>query len=174
MIRATPTESDLVAAIWIRRKRLFTGKMGWFTWLGIACALATGVLLIVLGPEYGIDVSTGYWLLGIYSWVWIVVGLIFLMTPIKVKRIFKRLRLAETSYTIDWDQEKLVTEDKHSKSSLPWNEFTSWFEDKQIFMIYRCGIIPRFIPKRILNEQQLQELRGILLHKIGPQGVTRK
>ena len=105
MIAVKPTESDLIAAIWIRRKRLFTGKIGLFTWLGIACSLVTGVLLIVLGPMYGIGTSIGYWFLGTYVYVMSMIGLIFLLTPVRVKRIFKRAKLEELSYTLDWNDE---------------------------------------------------------------------
>ena len=68
----------------------------------------------------------------------------------------------------------MVTESKNSKTSLPWQEFTRWFEDQKIFMLYRRGIITTFVPKRVLNEEQLKDLRRVLVQRIGPQGVVRK
>lgn len=174
MVSVSWQEGDLIAAIWMRRKRLFTGKIGWFTWTGIVCALLTCFLMIMLGPEYGLDASIGYWFLGFYVWIWVVVGSIFLLTPVKVKRLYKKLRLAEKPYSLDWDRETLRWEDQNTKSEWPWQEYTRWFEDKRIFMLLRRNVIPMFIPKRILNDKQLAELRNIFIEKIGPEGATRK
>jgi hypothetical protein len=174
VITVTPQESDLLAAIWMRRKRMFMGKMGLLIWFGAAGVVLGCILIIVYGPKSGLNVSIGYWILGIYAWVWVLIGFTFLLTPIKVRRLYKKLKLAEMPYTLDWDDENLIMESAHSKTFMPWQEYTVWLEDKRLIVLYRRGVLPKYIPKRILNEKQSHELYSILLEKIGPKGVIRK
>lgn len=153
MITVIPQESDLSAAIWMRRKRLFTGKMGLLIWSGIASVVLGCVLIIAFAPESGIDASFGYWVLGIYVGLWVIVGITALLTPLKVRRLYRKVKMAEMSYTLDWDHENLTTETAHSRTSMPWREYTRWLEDKRIFVLYRRGLVPAYIPKRVFNEK---------------------
>jgi hypothetical protein len=174
VITVIPQESDLSAAIWMRRKRLFTGKMGLLIWSGIASVVLGCVLIIAFAPESGIDANFGYWVLGIYVGLWVIVGITALLTPLKVRRLYKKLKLAELPYTLDWDNEHLIMESAHSKTTMPWQEYTVWLEDERLIVLYRRGVLPKYIPKRILNEKQLYELHSILLETIGQKAVIRK
>jgi len=174
MITVTPQEEDIVAAIWMRRKRLYAGKMGMLVWGGVAMGLATGVVEAIFGPRYGIPSSIGYSILGFYVFLWALIGLHYALTPIRVRRIYKKFKLAERPYTLEWDEEKLVTEDKNSKSSMPWKDFTRWFEDRRIFMLNFQHIRVTFVPKRVfVDAASLDAFRRLLQEKVGPQGVTR-
>jgi hypothetical protein len=175
MITVTPQEEDILAAVWMRRKRLFTGKMGLLLWSGVASVLLIGGALIIVGPRYGIVLEPVYWLLGVYGSVWALAGLHWALTPIRVKRLYKKLKLADRPYTLAWDDEKFMTEDRNTRSVRPWTDFTRWYEDRRIFMLYFQHIRVTFVPKRVFTDTaSLEHFRRLLQEKIGPEGVTRK
>ncbi len=57
--------------------------------------------------------------------------------------------------------------------TLEWTAFTNWFEGKQSFVLL-IGYLFRAIPKRLLSEPEIEQLRSLLQQKIGPEGVARK
>ena len=174
MITVTPQEEDITAVIWLKRKLLFTGKSGLRIWFGAAGPFIGFGLIIIFGSELPLPVSIGYWAIGIYLGLWLLAGLSCLLTPIQVKRIYKKHNVSEMTYSLEWDHENLISGGANFRTLRPWREYSRWLETKRIFALYKSDEAPVYIPKRVLNEKQLQELRGILLEAIGRKGVTRK
>ena len=173
MITITPQPEDAMALIWARRRKLFTGKMGLLMWSGPVLVLFMGGGMVVFGPQYGIPAEVGYWVLGFFAWLWSMLGLSFALTPWIVRRRFRKFKLSEQTYTIDWDDAQLTQQSKNTRSEVPWPQFTSWSEDKQIIVLKFNQFRIIYIPKRVLDAAALRELRHLLEAKIGPMGETR-
>ncbi len=174
MLTIMPQVEDAMAIIWMRRRKLYTGKVGFFMWGGPIVAIASGAWLLMFGPEYGLPADFGYWLIGLYVWVWILIGLNFALEPWTVRRRFKKFNLAERSYSIDWDDAQVTQQDKNTKSEFPWMQFTGWREDKKLIVLTFDRIRTIYIPKRVFSEVSLQDFRRLLEVKVGPAGATRK
>lgn len=174
MITITPQPEDAMAIIWARRRKLFTGKIGLLIWSGPVLAVLLGGGVVVFGPQYGIPADDGYWMLGFFAWLWAMMGLSYASTPWLVRRRFRKFNLAEQSYTIDWDDARLTQQNKNTKSEIPWPQFTAWTEDKKIIVLKFDQFRTIYIPKRVLDDAGLRDIRRVLESKIGPMGETRK
>lgn|SRR5487761_60994 len=175
MITVTPKEEDILAYIRLRRRWLFTSRTAIFiTWLPMAIVVLFALWLIIFGQHYGAPSEYGYWILGLFAWIWLLLGINYVLAAKVARRIFKRHKFAERPYTLEWNGEKLLKEEAISKSAIPWADFTKWAEDKRIFMLYLHGAPVVFVPKRIFSETTLQDFRHLLQTKIGPRGVKRK
>ncbi len=178
MIEFTIQEQDIVASIRMRRKRLRAGIAGIFLfWIPMAITLMSGVFgvwLIILGPYHELSTGTGYWFLGFFAYFIILIGLGYALTPVFARRIYNKIGFATIPVKLDWDYEKMVTEDRYAKSSVPWKDFDRWYENHQLFMLYYRKLVPRIIPKRILSETQIADIRRHLQEQVGPQGIMRK
>lgn len=155
-----------MAIIWMRRRKLYSGKTGLLIWSGVVVTIATGGGLVLFGPNYGIPTSPGYWLLGIYAWVWAVIGLSYAITPWAIRRRFKKFNISGRAYTIDWDDEKLTQQDKNTKGEFPWGQLTSWREDKKLIVLIFERIRAVHIPKRALDGETLKGLQSLLKTKV--------
>ncbi|HEY1773707.1 MAG TPA: YcxB family protein [Gammaproteobacteria bacterium] len=171
MLTITPQSEDAMALIWMRRRKIFTGKVGVLIWLGAICAVGTGGALVLFGPDYGIPASYGYWMLGLYGWVWAVAIISAAFTPWVVRRRFEKFKLAGQSYTIDWDDSRLTQQSSNTKSDFPWGQFTSWSEDKKLIVLVFEQIRKLYIPKRVFDASGLKDFQHLLETKIGPMGV---
>lgn len=175
MITITPQPEDAMAIIWARRRKLFySGKKGLLLWSGPVIATLLGVAMLVYGPQYGIPAEDAYWMLGFFAWLWVMLGLSFALTPWLVKRRFKKFNMSEHSYSIDWDDARLTQRSKNTTSEIPWPQFTTWSEDKKIIVLKFDQFRTIYIPKRVLDDAGLHDIRRVLESKIGPMEETRK
>lgn len=135
--------------------------------------LLFGFWLLIFGPDYGAPSSAGYWCFGYLIFIFVLVGFMHWRTPARVRRFYKKLDFANISTKVNWDDTKLVTEDKYIKSTMPWKDFSRGYENRHGFMLYYRKLVPKFIPKQILRKARIADIRHHLQEQVGPQGVTR-
>lgn len=177
MIEYNIQKKDLIASIRMRRKRMRTGVVGifWF-WFPMLIALSCGICglwLVIMGPWRALSSGFGYWLLGFFAYFLTMLGLVYVLTPIGVMLRYNKIGFASISIKLDWNDENMITEDKYQRSSIPWQDFSRWYENEQLFMLYFRKLVPRIIPKRILSEAQAADIRQHLQEQVGPHGATR-
>tara|TARA_Y100000815_G_C13161492_1_gene431852 strand:- start:198 stop:728 length:531 start_codon:yes stop_codon:yes gene_type:complete len=87
-------------------------------------------------------------------------------------RFFKldRLEGKALSYRISEDDIFMCGPDAESK--VKWTHFNRWMEGRSLFVMM-AGRLMYMVPKDRLGDR-VEDLRGLLTEKIGPQGKTRK
>jgi hypothetical protein len=103
------------------------------------------------------------------NWMTLLCGAYLLSCPLilrqTAKRRFRRTRSGAGDCTIDFDENLIRTQGPHSKSEIEWKAIQSYSEDKRVFLLYLAPGKFIVVPTRVCAEEQISELRTILLQK---------
>jgi hypothetical protein len=105
----------------------------------------------------------------------IICGIVLLCCPIylhfQLKRCYKRTRTASEGCHLALEEQSIQVEGEFSKGELSWKAILSFREGAEVFLLYLAPakFIP--IPKRVCSQEQIGELRNLLLSKVQPATV---
>jgi hypothetical protein len=97
-------------------------------------------------------------------------GLILVLCPVylhlQMRRCYNRTRSDPGQCAVGFDEDSLQVSGVNSKSELNWKAIHTFRENRKVFLLYLAPARFIAIPKRVFSEEQIEELRSLLLRKI--------
>ena len=84
---------------------------------------------------------------------------IVLLNAITAKRLHAGLGKVHQDLTLGWDDEGLAFNSAFASAKYPWHLIETWSETRSLFVAFLSSYAPLFIPKRVLNEEEMSDLR---------------
>ena len=129
--------------------------------------VAEGLLGCVLRWNIGLCVFLlvfGGYLISSVSFFW----------PRRMKREFAQYPDHLAEKTVEFDEEKIVTQTSHGKSETDWKRFGRYLETDKLFVLFAR---PRFlfvVPKRVVPPNELDQFQELLRRKLPNQNPRPK
>ena len=141
-------------------------------------ALTSGCLLygayLALQQDWiGVTGLGGWFFLGVALIVWMYVGDRWLL-PSSARRQLARSSGLGEEVVASWDSDRIMFEGRHGQSRWPWGDFYRWQESPSGVLLWQGDRIYVYLPKRVLTDDQISELRSILTSVLGEPGRRRK
>jgi hypothetical protein len=156
------TEADIVAGndLWrraqVRPRRLVTVMIVlWllYTGLAILCTDRTPSDIILSMLICGATV------LAVFV---VVFALARWQSPRLSVKYFRASRAAQQETQLSWTDDKVRFEQSDAYQDWPWSDAKQWAENGTVLVLLQTGPIFRALPKRVLSEQQLADIRACL------------
>lgn len=127
-------------------------------------SLILGTLILVILLWYiGFDEVAAGMIGGVLGGVigyWILRTLIF---PWKARKIFDQQKSLHESGEFSWSEEGLSVKAETASSLTPWNNYSRWRENNDVFNLYHSDAIFQIFPKRLFsNVEEEMEFRMYL------------
>jgi len=151
-IQGTFTEEDYLNANKLHRRYSKTWR-----WLYIALILELCLLLFLA-------FYTQRWtpvIIGVILAL-LLIGLYMVYLPYRLRKIFKQQKELHRPYTITIDEAGTHFKNEMGEANRPWNIFLKWKEDDNIIILYHSDLLFSMLPKRYLNDESIQFIRGQL------------
>jgi hypothetical protein len=110
------------------------------------------------------------------GWIWLAISaslgiLMYAVPPIQIRRELRRRPDLQQEVVLLLSPEGIEVRFATGKSQLQWRAYSKYKETAHLFVLTASSSGSRFIPKRVMSPQQLEELRGLLRAQI-PSKVT--
>jgi hypothetical protein len=110
--------------------------------------------------------------LALIGWMWLAVsaaiGLASYEIPrLRVRRSFRNTPSAQNEICFKLSLDGTEVLFAMGKSQREWRAYTSYKENASFFLLYLSPAQYSWIPKRAMSAQQIEELRGLLIDRIG-------
>ncbi|KAA3643040.1 MAG: YcxB family protein [Chloroflexi bacterium] len=130
---------------------------------GFGIVLAIGaVLTLLLANDQGLEILLYGLIFGAGSYI---LGRIIFI-PNRAKRIFKQQKELQAPIEMEFTESAFSAVNEFGASSHPWNTFTRWLENKDVFLLYHSDTLYSIIPKRMLTTEQSDLVRQYLKENI--------
>ncbi|MGA3082507.1 MAG: YcxB family protein [Terracidiphilus sp.] len=100
----------------------------------------------------------------------IICGILLVCCPIylqiRLKSCYKRTRSGSDGCQLTFDEESIGVEGQYSKGEMEWKAIHFFREDESVFLLYLALAKFIAIPKRVCSEEQIGELRSLLIQKV--------
>jgi hypothetical protein len=111
------------------------------------------------------------------GWIWLAISavlgvVVYALPPIQIRRDLRRRPDLQGEIVLRFSPEGIELTFPTGKSQLQWRAYTKYKETAHLFVL-TASSGSRFIPKRVMSPQQLEEMRGLLRTQI-PSKVTTK
>jgi hypothetical protein len=131
----------------------------------LAGMVAVGIYLV------GHDLAEG-------GWLWLAISaalgfVVYALPPIQIHRELQRRPDLQGEIVLLLIPAGIEVTFATGKSQLQWRAYTKFRETPHLFVLTASASGSRFIPKRVMSSQQMEELRGLLRAQI-PSKVTTK
>jgi hypothetical protein len=112
------------------------------------------------------------------GWVWLAASallgmVVYAVPPIQIRRELRRRPDLQGEIVLLLSPAGIEVTFATGKSQLQWRAYSKYRETAHLFVLTASPNGSRFIPKRVMSRQQLEELRGLLRAQI-PSKVTTK
>lgn len=112
------------------------------------------------------------------GWFWLAVSaslgiVVYAVPPIQIRRELRRRPDLQGEIVLLLGPEGIEVTFATGKSQVQWRAYTKYKETAHLFVLTASSSGSRFIPKKVMSPQQLEELRGLLRAQI-PSKVTTK
>lgn len=92
----------------------------------------------------------------------------FIRLPYRARRIYRQQKLLQITRTIRINPDSLETKSELGSSTVPWNMFAHWKENKKLILVYQSDVLFHMFPKRVFtSESDYNEFRNILTKHLG-------
>jgi hypothetical protein len=85
-----------------------------------------------------------------------------------MKRCYKRTRSDNSECKLTFGEEHIGIEGLHTRGEMDWGAVKSFRENEKILLLYTAPALFVPIPKHVCTEEQVTELRSLLLRKVMP------
>ncbi len=85
-----------------------------------------------------------------------------------------RSKSLQDDIAITWDADRIRFESGHGEARWPWDELYQWQESRGGLLLWTGSQIYHYLPKRVLTDDQISELRANLTRALGKPGKRRK
>jgi hypothetical protein len=96
------------------------------------------------------------------------------ITPRSVRRALARDKHLQGEMIVSWGAEAIQIQTEYGQTRWPWGDFARWQESKGGLLLWQGSQVYNYLPKRVLSDDQLADLRAHLTAALGPQGKRRK
>ena len=138
--------------------------------LGLLLSIALAILMIVVKEE-GTYPEIFFYVIGL-------IFLIFLLRPLtyipRVRAIWNTKMKIPKEFSWEFTSEQLVYTSKFGQLIYSWNIFYRISEQKNSFSFFVSLAEYYVIPKRVLDEEQIKNLRSLIQLSVNPQLVKIK
>jgi len=112
------------------------------------------------------------------GWIWLAVSamlgvVVYALPSIQIRRELRRRPDLRGEIVLRLSPAGVEVTFATGKSQLQWRAYTKYKETAHLFVLHASSAGSRFIPKRVMSPQQVDELRGWLRTQI-PSKVTAK
>jgi len=112
------------------------------------------------------------------GWVWLAITallgiVVYAVPPIRIRRELRRIPDLQGEIVLVLSPEGIESRFTTGRSQLQWRAYTKYKETAHMFVLNTPSSGSKFIPKRVMSPQQLEELRGLLRAQI-PSRVTKQ
>lgn len=121
----------------------------------------------------GVTSLAGWLFLGIALIAWTYLGNRWLL-PGSVRKQLARSNGLQGEIVASWNPDRIILNTKHGQSKWPWRDFYRWQESSGGVLLWQSDRIYSYLPKRVLTEDQISEVRSILTKVLGKPGARRK
>ena len=80
--------------------------------------------------------------------------------PAVARRVFRQQQQLNEKTDLAWNADGLRVRTPNLDGRTPWAHFRRWREDGRVVLLYHSDALFQFIPKRVLNPEQLADLRA--------------
>jgi hypothetical protein len=85
-----------------------------------------------------------------------------LYLPYKTRKVFREQKNLHYPLTMSWSEAGFKIENQQGSSVTPWGDFFKWSEDSRILLLYHSSRLFYMVPKRVLSEAQLTDMRQFI------------
>jgi hypothetical protein len=149
---------DVLAA---NRLRLRPTRRRRFAW-AVVTLFGAGEIALSLSDPDGLNVpliGLGLFSLLAYAAWWLVVDRWLL--PRLSRRYYNQAAVLHEPIIVAWSVDGLSTRSPMVTTSLPWSAYIGRREDDATLLLFQTDMLYQFIPKRVLDEDQVQDLRSV-------------
>ncbi len=115
----------------------------------------------------------GFWLaFGLVLIFWTYVGNRWLL-PRSARKQLARSKGLQAEQTVCWDADRVTFDSLHGQSRWPWADLHRWQESSGGFLLWQGGQIYHYLPKRVLADDQVADIRASLTLGVGQPGRRR-
>ena len=132
-----------------------------------------GGYLALLQDWSGLSSLVGWFLGGLALIAWMFLGNRWLL-PGAVRRQLTRSNGLRGDIVASWDTDCITLEGSHGLSRWPWSDFYRWQESPGGVLLWQSEQIYNYLPKRVLTDDQVSELRSTLSETLGKPGKRSK
>ncbi len=128
-------------------------------WIGLMLVLAV-LSLLITGPSDQIF-WPGILVLALVLGIWLVVRRVWI--PRHVARVFKQQKDLSEPFDMEITDTTFSCQNEFGTTQVPWNIFTKWKENAELFLLYRSDVLFHMLPKRLLQgEDDIRYVRAKL------------
>ncbi len=112
------------------------------------------------------------------GWIWLAISallgiVVYALPPFQIRRELRRRPDLQGEIVLLLGPPGIEVTFATGKSQLQWRAYSRYREAAHLFVLTASSSGSRFIPKRVMSSQQMEELRGLLWAQI-PSKVTTK
>lgn len=129
--------------------------------IGVLLLLAS--ILMVITRQGPLNAALPPFLLGA-AWVWIGMGKIYLLSA---RSQFAKSPALREPRRIEFNDDGVKTDSGIASSQARWKAFLRYVESKDTFLLYTSPACFVIVPKRVLQPEQMNELRHLFQTHVG-------
>lgn len=92
----------------------------------------------------------------------VTVVLPLLLGPLVIRRRFRQEKQLTKPVSVRWDEEVYEAEQPGIQNRIPWADYAKRREDRHLFLFFMSDYNYQILPKRVLSEAQIADIRRIL------------
>lgn len=93
--------------------------------------------------------------------------LVLLLGPRAARRNLRAVPAFQAPLHYRWDEEGFSSETASGRSTHLWSAYRRWLENDTLFLLWPHPATYQILPKRVLEPEQIADLRGFLVQRTG-------
>lgn len=89
-------------------------------------------------------------------------GIPLALSPLVIRRRFKQEKLIRLPVSAGWDEEAYEAEQPGVHNRFTWRDYMKIREDQHLFLFFLSDYNYQILPKRVLNQEQIEDLQRVL------------
>jgi hypothetical protein len=146
-------------------------RLGTFV-LTLICAFY-GAYLALRRDWVGLPGVVGWFCFCVALIVWMYVGNRWLL-PISARKQLARSKGLQGELVATWDHDWIMFKATHGQARWPWGDLYKWQESSGGMLLWQSDRTYYCLPKRVLTEGQISEIRNTLTRVLGKPGKRRQ
>jgi hypothetical protein len=134
---------------------------------------------LLLGGMFAVGIYLVAHDLAEVGWIWLAISaalgiVVYALPPIQIRRELRRRPDLQGEIVLILSPAGIEVSFATGKSQLQWRAYSGYKETALLFALNTSSSGSRFIPKRMMSPQQLEELRGLLQTQVPSKVTTRQ